>query len=125
MAAVFGRYGTGPLSLGAALWIPGVKMEITAKKWRKNGQKWARYGLRKRVRAADLFVMDRYFLISTVIFTYLYPAKGVLPSQKLRHYKLYKQRCEALLVKRRAWYKEYQVRVCKPPLALGRNGFAG
>ena len=66
-----------------------------------------------------------YYLISTVIFTYLYPAKEVLPSQKLRHYKLYKQRCEALLVKRRAWYKEYQVRVCKPALALGRNGFAG
>ena len=24
------------------------------------GQKWARYGLRKRMRVADLFVMDRY-----------------------------------------------------------------
>lgn len=59
-----------------------------------------------------------YYLISTVIFTYLYPAKEVLPSQKLRHYKLYKQRCEALLVKRRAWYKEYQVRVCSTPLGL-------
>ena len=26
----------------------------------KNEQKWARYGLTKRVRVADLFVMDRY-----------------------------------------------------------------
>ena len=87
------------------------------------GEIWPK---KKRVRVADLFVMDRYYLISTVIFTYLYPAKEVLPSQKLRHYKLYKQRCEALLVKRRAWYKEYQVRVCKPPLALGCcwNGLA-
>ena len=96
-----------------------------SEKTEKKRAKWARYGLLKMVRVADLFVMDRYYLISTVIFTYLYPAKEVLPSQKLRHYKLYKQRCEALLVKRRAWYKEYQVRVCKPPLALGRNGFAG
>ena len=30
--------------------------------------------------------------------------------------KVEEQRCEALLVKRRAWYKEYQVRVGKPPL---------
>ena len=34
--------------------IPGAKTEKTAKKWRKNEQKWARYGLRKRVRAAVL-----------------------------------------------------------------------
>ena len=74
-----------------------------------------------------------YYLISTIVFTYLYPAKEVLTKQKLRHFKLcghrqsavapviygliltdcacdprYKQRCEALLTKRRSWYKEYQ-----------------
>ena len=60
MAAVFDRYGTGPRSFGATFWNPGVKTEKTAKKREKTGQKWARYGLRKRVRVADLFVMDRY-----------------------------------------------------------------
>jgi hypothetical protein len=49
-----------------------------------------------------------YYLISTVVFTYLYPAKPVLSKAKLRHYKLYKERCEFLLTKRRGWYKEYQ-----------------
>ena len=60
MAAVFGRYGTTPRSFGATFWNPGFKTEKTAKKREKTGQKWARYGLRKRVRVADLFVMDRY-----------------------------------------------------------------
>eukprot|EP01046_Picozoa_sp_COSAG06_P009641 COSAG06_NODE_506_length_14931_cov_4.089873_2_plen_98_part_00 len=49
-----------------------------------------------------------YYLISTVVFTYLYPAKDVLSKAKLRHFKLYKERCEFLLTKRRSWYKEYQ-----------------
>ena len=49
-----------------------------------------------------------YYIISTVVFTYLYPAKDVLSKAKLRHYKLYKDRCDYLLTKRRAWYKEYQ-----------------
>ena len=53
-SAVFDRYGTGPLSFGATFWNPGVKTEKTAKKREKTGQKWARYGLRKRVRAALL-----------------------------------------------------------------------
>ena len=60
MAAVLDRYGTGPLSFGATFWIPGAKTEKTAKKRRKNEQKWARYSHLKRVRVADLFVMDRY-----------------------------------------------------------------
>ena len=60
MAAVFGRYGTAPRSFGATFWNPGFKTEKTAKKREKTGQKWARYGLTKRVRVADLFVMDRY-----------------------------------------------------------------
>ena len=55
-----GRYGTGPRSFGATFWNPGFKTEKTAKKREKTGQKWARYGLRKRVRVADLFLMDRY-----------------------------------------------------------------
>ena len=59
-SAVFDRYGTTPRSFGATFWNPGVKTEKTAKKREKTGQKWARYGLRKRVRVADLFVMDRY-----------------------------------------------------------------
>ena len=54
------RCGTGPRSFGATFWNPGVKTEKTAKKRRKNEQKWARYGLTKRVWVADLFVMDRY-----------------------------------------------------------------
>ena len=54
------RYGTGPRSFGATFWIPGVKTEKTAKKRRKNEQKWARYGLTKRVRVADLLLMGRY-----------------------------------------------------------------
>ena len=53
-AAVFDRYGTAPRSFGATFWNPGVKTEKTAKKREKTGQKWARYGLRKRVRAAVL-----------------------------------------------------------------------
>ena len=60
MAAVLDRCGTGPRSFGATFWNPGVETEKTAKKRRKNEQKWARYGLTKRVRVADLFVMDRY-----------------------------------------------------------------
>ena len=60
MAAVLDRYGTGPRSFGAACRIPGVKTEKTAKKWRKNEQKWARYSHLQRVRVADLFLMDRY-----------------------------------------------------------------
>ena len=44
----------GPRSFGATFWNPGVKTEKTAKKREKTGQKWARYGLRKRVRAAVL-----------------------------------------------------------------------
>ena len=60
MAAVFGRYATGPLSFGTTFRIPRVKTEKTAKKRRKNEQKWARYSHLKRVRVADLFVMDRY-----------------------------------------------------------------
>eukprot|EP01045_Picozoa_sp_COSAG04_P030772 COSAG04_NODE_5463_length_1609_cov_9.307377_1_plen_85_part_10 len=47
--AVSDRYGAGPRSFGATLRIPGVETEKTAKKWRKNEQKRARYGLRKRV----------------------------------------------------------------------------
>ena len=62
MAAVLDRYGTGPRSFGATFRILRVKTERTAKKRRKNEQKWARYGLTKRVRAADLFLMDRYAL---------------------------------------------------------------
>ena len=53
-SAVFDRYGTAPRSFGATFWNPGVKTEKTAKKREKTGQKWARYGLRKRVRAAVL-----------------------------------------------------------------------
>ena len=59
LAAVFGRCGTAFRSFGATFWNPGFKTEKTAKKREKTGQKWARYGLRKRVRVADLFVMDR------------------------------------------------------------------
>ena len=58
------RYGTGPLSFGTTFWIPRVKTERTAKKRRKNEQKWARYGLRKRVRVADPFLMDRYVALT-------------------------------------------------------------
>ena len=54
------RYATGPRSFGAFFWIPGVKTERTAKKRRKKRPKWARYSLTKRVRVADLFLMDRY-----------------------------------------------------------------
>ena len=54
------RYGTGPGSFGAAFWIPDVKTEKTAKKRRKKRQKWARYSHLKRVRVADLLLMDRY-----------------------------------------------------------------
>ena len=54
LAAVLDRYAAGPGSFGAPLRIPGVKTEKTAKKRRKNEQTWARYGLRKRVRAAVL-----------------------------------------------------------------------
>ena len=61
MPAVLDRYGTGPRSFGATFWNPGFKTEKTAKKREKTEQKWARYGLRKRVRVADLFLMDRYF----------------------------------------------------------------
>ena len=60
MAAVLDRYGTVPLSFGATFRIPRVKTERTAKKRRKNEQKWARYSRLKRVRVADLFLMDRY-----------------------------------------------------------------
>ena len=49
VAAVLDRYATGPLSFGATSWIHGAKTERTAKKRRKNEQKWARYGLTKRV----------------------------------------------------------------------------
>ena len=54
------RYATGPRSFGAFFWIPGVETERAAKKRTKNEQKWARYSHLKRVRVADLFVMDRY-----------------------------------------------------------------
>ena len=47
-------YSQPPRSFGATFWNPGVKTERTAKKRRKNEQRWARYGLRKRVRAAVL-----------------------------------------------------------------------
>ena len=47
------------LSFGAACRNPGVETEKTAKKRRKNEQKWVRYSHLKRVRVADLFVMDR------------------------------------------------------------------
>ena len=57
------RYGTGPGSFGAACWIPGVKTEKTAKKRGEKSPKWARYSHLKRVRVADLFVMDRYMMI--------------------------------------------------------------
>ena len=57
------RCGTGPRSFSASFWNPGVETEKTAKKRRKNEQKWARYGLTQRVRAADLFVTDRYMLL--------------------------------------------------------------
>ena len=60
MAAVLDRYGTGPLSFGTTFRIPCVKTEKTAKKRRKNEQKWARYSHLKRVRVADLLLMDRY-----------------------------------------------------------------
>ena len=56
------RYATDPRSFGAPFWIPGVKTERAAKKRRKNEQKWERYSHLKRVRVADLFVMDRYFV---------------------------------------------------------------
>ena len=59
-SAVSDRYGAGPRSFGATFWNPGVETEKTAKKRRKNEQKWARYSHLKRVRVADLFVMDRY-----------------------------------------------------------------
>ena len=54
------RCATGPRSFGAACWIPGVKTEKTAKKRRKNEQKWARYSHLKRVRAALLCLRNRY-----------------------------------------------------------------
>ena len=60
MATVLDRCGTGPGSFGATSRIPGVKTENTAKKRRKKHQKWARYSHLKRVRVADLFLMDRY-----------------------------------------------------------------
>ena len=60
MAAVLDRYATCLRSFGATFWNPGFKTEKTAKQREKTGQKWARYGLRKRVRVADLFLMDRY-----------------------------------------------------------------
>ena len=49
-SAVFDHYGTGTGPLVSL----GVKTERTAKKRRRSEQKWARYGLRKRVRAAVL-----------------------------------------------------------------------
>ena len=55
------RYATGPRSFGAACWIPGVKTDKTAKTRGKKSPKRARYSHLKRVRVADLFVMDRYF----------------------------------------------------------------
>ena len=60
------RCGTGPLSFGATFWIPGAKTERTAKKWRKDEQKWARNSHLKRVLVADLFLMDRYMEIKSV-----------------------------------------------------------
>jgi len=57
-SAVSDRCGTAPRSFGATFWNPGVKTEKTAKKREKTGQKWARYGLRKRVRAALLCLTD-------------------------------------------------------------------
>ena len=71
MAAVLDRYGTGALSLGAAYWIPGVETEKTAKKRRKSEQNWARYSHLKRVRVADLFVMDRYNYLDGWLETYI------------------------------------------------------
>ena len=67
MAAVLDRYGTGPGSFGAAFWISDVKTEKTAKKRGKKSPKWARYSHLKRVRVADLFVMDRYFCVCTAL----------------------------------------------------------
>ena len=52
--AVSDRCAAGPRSFGGTFWNPGVKTERTAKKRRKHEQKWARYGLRKRVWAAVL-----------------------------------------------------------------------
>ena len=60
MVPVLDRYGTAPRSFGATFWNPGFKTEKTAKKREKTGQKWARYSHLKRVRVADLFLMDRY-----------------------------------------------------------------
>ena len=54
------RYGTDPRSFGATFWNLGAEAEKTAKKRRKNEQKWARYGLTKRVRAALLCLGNRY-----------------------------------------------------------------
>ena len=82
MAAVLDRYGTVPLSFGATFRIPRVKTERTAKKRRENEQKWARYGLRKRVRVADLFLMDRYgweAVFSVLIVALLVSATMVTP----------------------------------------------
>ena len=42
VATVLDRCETGPLSFGAACWIPGVETERTAKERRKNEPKWAR-----------------------------------------------------------------------------------
>ena len=40
---------------------------MNSEKTAKNEQKWARYGLRKRVRVADLFLMDRYGIMFGIV----------------------------------------------------------
>ena len=88
MTAVFGRYGTGPRSFGATFWNPGVETERTAKKRRKNEQKWARYGLTKRVRVADLLLMDRYLASMSLVYAWAPDAaykNGTMAAWARRH----------------------------------------
>ena len=49
-----------PRSFGATFRISGAKTEKTAKERRKDEQKWARYGLRKRARAAVQWLRGPY-----------------------------------------------------------------
>ena len=55
-----------------------------------------------------LVVLTRYWLANTVVFSYLMPVKPTMTKAEHADHKAYAERCEELLKKRRAWYKEYQ-----------------
>jgi hypothetical protein len=100
--------GDDPASWGATFADPLLSLATLSPLWfsDESGKSSTTEELKGLGFAVAVFIC--YYLISTVVFTYLYPSKEVLSKQKLRHFKLYKQRTEALLTKRKTWYKEYQ-----------------